>query len=63
VFLQQIQPLLANISTSAIRSRISVSRWYAGKIRHGYRPPPRHGLVLANLVGVLPGASNRPNVP
>ena len=38
VFSQQIQPLLANIRTSAIRSRIGVSRWYAGRIRHGYVP-------------------------
>jgi hypothetical protein len=33
VFSQQIQPLLADIPTSIIRSRIGVSRWYAGKIR------------------------------
>jgi CRISPR-associated protein Cas1 len=52
VFVQQIQPLLANIPTSAIRSRIEVSRWYAGRIRKGYRPHPRHWLVLAGLVGV-----------
>jgi len=50
VFSQQIQPLLANISTSAIRSRIGVSRWYAGKIRRGYRPHPRHWEALAQLV-------------
>jgi CRISPR associated protein Cas1 len=37
VFSTQIQPLLANIPTCAIRSRIGVSRWYAGKIRPGYR--------------------------
>src|SRR6202030_1846078 len=30
VFSQKIQPLLANVSTAAIRSRIGVSRWYAG---------------------------------
>jgi len=53
MFSQQIQPLLANVSTSAIRSRIGVSRWYAGKIRQGYRPHPRHWRALAGLVGVL----------
>jgi CRISPR-associated protein Cas1 len=53
VFSQQIQPLLASIPTSAIRSRIGVSRWYAGRIREGYRPHPRHWLALAQLVGVL----------
>jgi CRISPR-associated endonuclease Cas1 len=52
VFSEQIQPLLADIPTSAIRSRIGVSRWYAGKIRQGYRPHPRHWLALAKLVGV-----------
>jgi CRISPR associated protein Cas1 len=50
VFSQQIQPLLAGVSTSTIRSRISVSRWYAGKIRQGYRPHPRHWQALAELV-------------
>jgi hypothetical protein len=53
VFVSQIQPLLAGVSTSAIRSRIGVSRWYSGRIREGYRPHPRHWLALAQLVGVL----------
>jgi hypothetical protein len=52
VFSKQIQPLLADIPTSAIRSRIGVSRWYAGRIRQGYRPHPRHWQALAELVGV-----------
>jgi hypothetical protein len=52
VFSQQVQPLLANTSTSAIRSRIGVSRWYAGRIREGYRPHPRHWMKLSQLVGV-----------
>ena len=55
-FSQQIQPLLANIPTSAIRLQIGVSRWYAGKIRQGYRPHPRHWQSLAELVGVSPEA-------
>jgi hypothetical protein len=63
VFLKQIQPLLANIPTSAIRSRIGVSRWYAGRIRQGYRPHPRHWQALAELAGVLPGVPNLPNAP
>src|ERR1035437_5193925 len=41
VFSQKIQPLLANVPTSAIRCRIGVSRWYAGRILHGYRPHQR----------------------
>jgi len=56
VFSQQIQPLLAGVSTSAIRSRIGVSRWYAGRIREGYSPHPRHWQALAELVGVSSNA-------
>jgi hypothetical protein len=57
LFSQRIQPLLASIPTSAIRSRIGVSRWYAGKIRQGYCPHPRHWLALAQLAGVSANAS------
>jgi CRISPR-associated endonuclease Cas1 len=49
VFSKQIQPLLAGVSTSAIRSCIAVSRWYAGRIRKGYLPHPRHWEALARL--------------
>jgi CRISPR-associated endonuclease Cas1 len=49
---QNIQPLLAAMSTSSIASGIGVSRWYAGRIRQGYRPHPRHWLALAGVVGV-----------
>jgi hypothetical protein len=52
LFSQKIQPLLTGISTSAIRTRIGVSRWYAGRIREGYRPHPRHWQELARLVGI-----------
>jgi CRISPR-associated protein Cas1 len=52
LFSEKIQPLLANVATSAIRSCIGVSRWYASRIRNGYRPHPRHWQVLADLVGV-----------
>jgi hypothetical protein len=52
VFAKRIQPLLANISTAIIRSRIGVSRWYASRIRQGYQPHPRHWQVLAMLVGI-----------
>jgi CRISPR-associated endonuclease Cas1 len=56
VFSQQIQPLLFGVSTSIIRSGIGVSRCYAGRIRQGYRPHPRHWRALAKLVGF--GADN-----
>jgi hypothetical protein len=47
---QEIQPRIARISTPAIRAQIGISRWYAGRIREGYRPHPRHWLALAKLV-------------
>ena len=50
VFSQNIQPLLASVATSVIRSSIGVSRWYASRIRQGYQPHPRHWQTLAQLV-------------
>jgi hypothetical protein len=52
LFSRKIQPLLADVSTSMIRSRIGVSRWYASRIRQGYRPHPRLWEALAGLVDV-----------
>lgn len=52
LYLEKIQPLLAAMSASAIARSISVSRWYAGRIREGYRPHARHWQVLADLVGI-----------
>jgi CRISPR-associated endonuclease Cas1 len=52
LFSHKIQPLLAGVSTSVIRSRIGVSRWYASRIRQGYRPHPRHWRVLAELTKI-----------
>ena len=51
-YLEKVQPVLAAMSASDIARRISVSRWYAGRIREGYRPHPRHWGALAELVGV-----------
>jgi CRISPR-associated endonuclease Cas1 len=53
VYVLRIQPLLAKLSTSAIGSRIGVSRGYAGRIRDGYRPHPRHWKALASLVNAV----------
>ena len=50
VFSEEIQPALAQASATAIAKRIGVSRWYAGRIREGYRPHPRHWQALAGLV-------------
>ena len=52
VFSDKIQPLLARTPTSAIQSAIGVSRWYAGKIRRGYRAHPRHWQALGRLVNI-----------
>jgi CRISPR-associated endonuclease Cas1 len=52
VFSEEIQPALAQASATAIAKRIGISRWYAGRIREGYRPHPRHWQALAGLVGV-----------
>jgi hypothetical protein len=51
VYSDQIRPLLARISGSAIASAIGVSRWYAGRIRRGHRPHPRHWQALARPFG------------
>jgi CRISPR-associated endonuclease Cas1 len=52
LYSEKLQPLLAQASASAIAKQIGVSRWYAGRIREGYRPHPRHWQALAELVGV-----------
>ncbi len=51
VYSDKIQPRLVGISSSVIASRIGVSRWYAGRIREGYRPHPRHWQALSHMVG------------
>jgi CRISPR-associated endonuclease Cas1 len=53
---EKVQPVIAAISASVIARQILVSRWYAGRIREGYRPHPRHWEALAKLVGVSANA-------
>jgi len=53
LYSEKVQPVLAAIPASAIARRISVSRWYAGRIREGYRPHPRHWQTLAELADVF----------
>jgi len=50
----KIQPLLAGLPNSDIAHQIGVSLCYAGHVRKGRRPHPRHWLALAQLVGVSP---------
>jgi hypothetical protein len=54
---EKVQPVLAAMSASVIARHISVSRWYAGRIREGYRPHPRHFQAPAELVGLLADTS------
>lgn len=49
-YLAKVQPQLASLPSSIIAKAIEVSRWYAGRIRKGYRPHPRHWAALARLV-------------
>jgi CRISPR-associated endonuclease Cas1 len=58
-YAERIQPLLAVASTSAIAARIGVSRWYAGLIRRGNRPHPRHWKALAELVAEASDSTRR----
>jgi CRISPR-associated endonuclease Cas1 len=52
VFSEMVQPALAKASATAIAKRLGVSRWYAGRIREGCLPHPRHWQALARLVGI-----------
>jgi hypothetical protein len=52
VYTEKIQPLLMRKSSSDIAKRLGVSRWYAGRIREGYRPHARLWGALASLTGV-----------
>jgi CRISPR-associated endonuclease Cas1 len=51
-FAKEVQPKLAAASTSLIVSQLGVSAGYAGQIRKGYRPHPRHWLALAELARI-----------
>jgi hypothetical protein len=53
VYLEQIQPALATIPKSRIRSVLGVSEPYSIYIQTGQRiPHPRYWLALAELVGI-----------
>jgi CRISPR-associated endonuclease Cas1 len=53
-YVEKVQPLLAQVSASVIARQVSVSRWYAGRVRSGQRRPhPRHWQALAKLVGFM----------
>ena len=52
VYSANVQPILASLPNSTIAKAIGVSRWYASRIRKGYRPHARHWKVLAQLAGL-----------
>jgi CRISPR-associated endonuclease Cas1 len=54
VYVKQIQPALANVTKSRIRSALGVSEPYSSDIRAGKRiPHARHWHTLAKVVGVV----------
>ena len=55
VYVKQVQPALASVAKSRIRSALGVSEPYSSAIQKGDRVPhPRHWQVLAKLVGAPP---------
>jgi CRISPR-associated endonuclease Cas1 len=53
VYVKRVQPALAGVAKSRIRSALGVSEPYSSDIRTGKRiPHPRHWKVLAELAGV-----------
>jgi CRISPR-associated endonuclease Cas1 len=57
VYAKQVQPALARVAKSQVRSALGVSEPYSSDIRSGKRVPhPRHWQALATLVGVSANA-------
>jgi len=54
VYVEKIQPRLAGVPILRIARLLGASNGYAGDIRKGHRPHPRHWLALAQLVGIAP---------
>lgn len=53
VYVKRVQPALASVAKSQVRSALGVSEPYSSDIRAGERVPhPRHWEALAKLVGV-----------
>jgi CRISPR-associated endonuclease Cas1 len=62
LYSETIQPLLAQVSGTAIAKAIGVTCAYGSRIRQGCRPHPRHWLALAKLVGVVSDVVKQVNV-
>jgi len=53
-YLSQVQPAIRELPTRRIARELGVTVMYAGMIRKGYVPHPRHWLVLGRMVGITP---------
>jgi hypothetical protein len=51
-YIEKVQPILASTPNSSITKLLNVSRGYAGNIRKGRIPHPRHWQALAELAGL-----------
>jgi hypothetical protein len=49
-YAEKIQPQISSLSSSSITRHLAVSRGYAGEIRQGRVPHPRHWQTLASLL-------------
>ena len=57
VYIERVQPALASVAKSRIRSALGVSEPYSSAIQAGkHVPHPRHWEVLADLVGLRASA-------
>jgi hypothetical protein len=54
VYSEKVQPVLVSASKASIAKLLKVSRGYAGNIRKGRVPHPRHWQALAELAGLRP---------
>ena len=60
VYVERVQPALASVAKSRIRSALGVSEPYSSAIQAGKRVPhPRHWQALAQIVGVSAVANTR----
>ncbi|MBB5338399.1 hypothetical protein HDF13_000732 [Edaphobacter lichenicola] len=49
-YVEKIKPQISSLSCSSITSQLAVSRGYAGEIRQGRVPHPRHWQTLAKIL-------------
>jgi len=57
VYIERVQPALAQVAKTRIRAALGVSEPYSSAIQAGHVPHARHWQALAELVGVSPDGS------